>query len=145
MITAAEIEDVYHEILLRFGCCACRCGREMSLDRAARYTLRDIFDKTVVPALKDPALGLDDWNHKGGREYILGRVCKIAETAAVLASISQKNRIDEASLRKAVDEVVHHAQSVIERLQNVKAGQKVDPYQPEEDWGVAFGRYCRDY
>lgn len=165
-ISTEQIEGVWAEILLAFGCCACACHHDLKPGPAAIDALRELFEQTVADALAE--LGIDDWEHRGGREYVLDRICKVARLAAALAARSNTARaISDADVRQAADSVIRHAREAIARWQARREGkderrrseepaeEPVDPWaelatgdaqQPHDpDRRIVFGRYCSNY
>jgi hypothetical protein len=163
-ISREQLEGVWAEVLLAFGCCACTCHHDLRPDPRAIASLRDLFEQTVADALAE--LGIEDWEKGGGREYVLDRVCKIAKLASTLAARSNTSRaISGDDVREAAGLVIRHARQVIERWQawqerrgRVAEGhgdrQPSDPrvelvsdagQSGEPDPKVAFGRYCTNY
>jgi hypothetical protein len=163
-ISREQLEGVWAEVLLAFGCCACSCHHDLRPDPRAIASLRDVFDQTVADALAE--LGIEDWEKGGGREYVLDRVCKIAKLASTLAARSNTSRaISGADVSEAAGLVIRHAREVIARWEawqarKVRMDESHGDRQPSDprldlvsdagrrgdvDVKVAFGRYCTNY
>ena len=87
--------------------------------------------------------GWTEWEDFG-RDYVLGRVCKMAGLARSLAEAKGERCITEETMREAVHRVILLAQRVIQRLKE-KGRLEDQSDTPDLDWDVAFGRYCQDY